>query len=398
MIPVCVTYEKQGKRAEACTLVDEPTDKLAFDPGPCPRWVMPNTNGAGYYRVAYTAAQLATLRDDAWPELTWPERRAIFNDVMVAVGQGKAPLMLALSFVPKMILGNDRFTLPVAVEFPAGYDAWIPTDLRPKFEYYLRTMFGPAALAAGLTPKDSDTLDLESTRGALVGTVAWTAREPKLVEQAVALSEKWRDLPQATRGLVLDIAVDASPGVFAKILKDVRTEADRTRRQEMYAALGSVRDPKRQAEALALILDPKLDIRETLAMVEKPEHDENHTVVRQFWKDHDKQIFDRLPKTGTAEPMAAYAYVFTSACRADQRDDIAAYVRKTFTSLSGGARIVDQAIESMNQCIAKRAVAEPQLRGWLTGVKIAKDPPKAEAKPEPKAQKKPGKKPKKGKK
>lgn len=399
MIPVCVAYEKQGKRAEACTLVDEPTDTLSFGAGPCPRWVMPNANGAGYYRVAYTAAQLATLRDDAWPELTWPERRAIFSDVIVAVGQGKAPLMLALSFVPKMVLGNDRFTLPTAVGFPAGYDAWIPSDLRSKFEYYLRTTFGPAALAAGLVPKDSDTLDLESTRGALIGTVAWAAREPKLVEQAVGLAEKWRDLPQATRGLVLDIAVDASPVLFAKILKEVRTEPDRARRQEMYDALGGVRDAKRQAEALALLLDPKLDIRETLAMVEAAVHEENHAVVRQFWKDHEKTIFDRLPKGGTAEPAAAYAYVFTSACRADQRDEIAAYVRKTFTPLSGGARVVDQAIESMNQCIAKRAVVEPQLRGWLTGVKIAKNPPKADPKPEtkPKAPKKPGKKPKKGK-
>jgi len=400
IIPVCVTYEKQGKRAQACTLVEKPSAQLALDQ--CPRWVMPNTNGAGYYRVAYTAAQLISLRDEAWPELTWNERRAIFNDVVVASSQGKVPLMLALSFVPKMVVGNDRFTLPPALGFPAGFDKWVPSDLRPKFEYYLRTMFGPGALAVGLSPKDDDTLDTEDMRAALIGTVAWTARDPKLVEQAVALAEKWRDLPQSTRGLILDIAVDAKPEIFAKILKDLRTEPDRNRRDEMFGALAGVRDPKRQAEALALILDPKVDIRESIEMVQKSALPENQTVARQFWKDHSKAILARLPVDGTAGPAAAYAYLFTEACRADLRDEITAYVRKEFESLGGGKRVVDQAIETMNQCIAKRALVEPELRGWLTGVKIAKDKPKDEAKPEKKTpaekkkpEKKPGKKPEK---
>ena len=384
IIPVCVTYEKQGKRAEACTLVDQPTVQMDIA-GPCPRWVMPNTNGAGYYRVAYTAAQLTVLRDDAWPELTWNERRAIYNDVVVASSQGKVPLMLALSFVPKMLVGSDRFTLPPAIYFPAGFDNWVPNELRPKFEYYLRTMFGPGALAAGLAPRDTDTLDIEDTRAALVGTVAWTARDPKLVEQAVALAEKWRELPQSTRGLILGIAVDAKPELFSKILKDVRTEPDRNRREEMYGALGSVRDTKRQADALALILDPKLDIRETLGMLFDGSREDNGAVTRQFWKDHDKEILARLPKAGTTEPLAGYAYLFTNACRADKRDETIAYVRKEFAPLPGGTRVVDQAIESMEQCIAKRAVLEPELRGWLTGVKIAKDKPKQdEKKSEPK--------------
>ena len=386
IIPVCVTYEKRGKRAEACTLVDQPTVQMGMDvSSTCPRWVMPNTNGAGYYRVSYTAAQLTSLRDDAWPELNWNERRAIYNDVVVASSQGKVPLMLALSFVPKMLVGNDRFTLPPALGFPAAFDNWVPNELRPKFEYYLRTMFGPGALATGLAPKDTDTLDIEATRAALIGTVAWTARDPKLVDQAVALADKWRDLPQSTRGLILDIAVDARPEMFARILKDVRTEPDRNRREEMYEALGAVRDTKRQAEALALILDPKLDIRETLGMLFSGSHEDNDALTRQFWKDHDTEILARLPKAGTTEPIAGYAYLFTNACRADKRDETIAYVRKEFASLPGGTRVVEQAIESMNQCIAKRAVLEPELRGWLTGVKIAKDKPKQdEKKSEPK--------------
>ncbi|MBA3463790.1 MAG: M1 family metallopeptidase [Deltaproteobacteria bacterium] len=390
LLPVCIVYEKGGKRAEACTLVDEPTDQINLGKTSCPRWVMPNANGRGYYRVAYTTAQLATLRDVAWPELTWDERRAIFNDVVTWSGQGKVPLMLALSFVPKMIVGNDRFTMGPALGLPTGMDDWVPAELRPKFEYWLRTTFGAAALAAGLVPKDSDSLDVESTRKSLMYSIAWTARDPKLVDQAVVQADRWRELPQAIRSLVLEIAVDAKPEVFARILKEVRTEPDRTRRDEMYGALGSVRDPKRQLEALALVLDKSLDIRETISLLWGGSMDQGRAVARRFFKDNQAAILSRLPQDAVTSPIAYYAYLFTNACRADQRDEITAYVRKEFTSLPGGKRVVDQAIERMNQCIAKRTVLEPEIRGWLTGVKIPKaNAPKDKTdEPEPKPKKK----------
>ncbi len=372
LLPVCVVYEKAGKRAEACTLVDDPTDRLALDQTACPRWVMPNANGRGYYRVAYTAAQLTSLRDDAWPELTWNERRAIFNDVVVAAGQGKLPLMLALSFVPKLLVGNDRFTVPLALELPTGLDSWVPNELRGKYEAWLRATFGPGAVVAGLMPKDTDTLDIQSTRSALIGAVAWTAREPKLVDDAVALAGKWHELPQSVRGLVLTIAADVRPELFARILKDVRSEPDRTHREEMFVALSSTRDPRRQLEALALILDPKLDIRETLDMVWGGANEDSAAVARRFFKEHKGEILARLPKDLVTNPVAGYARLFTGTCKAEQRDEITAYVQKEFSSLPGGKRVVDQAIESMNQCIARRAVLEPELRGWLTGVKIPK--------------------------
>ncbi len=372
LLPVCVAYENKGKRAEACTLFGDATGKLTINQGACPRWVMPNANATGYYRVAYTAAQLTSLRDEAWPELTWNERRAIFNEVAVAAGQGKVPLMLALSFVPKLLVGNDRFTLGPALGLPTGFNRWVPKDLRPKYEAWLRTTFGPGALAAGLSPKDTDSLDVEVTRNDLVGAVAWTARDPKLIEQAVALADGWRELPQAMRGLVLTIAVDAKPELFAKILKDVRTEPDRVRRGEMYSAVAQTRDVKRQAAALAMILDPALDVRETIYMIWSGSEEDNSAVARQFFKDHKAEILARLPQDGATNPVAGYAYLFTGTCQAARRDEVTSYVRKEFSQLPGGVRVVDQAIEGMNQCIATRAVVEPELRGWLTGVKIPK--------------------------
>ena len=379
IVPVCVAYDNAGKRAEACTLLDHEVGAVALDTRTCPRWVMPNVNGRGYYRNVYSAAQIGALRDEAWPQLSWTERRAVFRDVRDAVATGKLPLPLALSMVPKLLTGNDRFTVAPAIGLPAGLSRMVPAELRPKYEGWLRQTFGPGALKAGLLPRDSDTLDLEVTRGELVRAVAWRGREPKLVAEAVKLAGKWRELPQSVRGQVLQIAADADPALFERILKEVVTEADRSKRQEMLRALASVRDPRRQTTALGLMLDAKLDARETLGMLfgggggrggGGGGEDANLEVSQAFFREHQEAIMKTMPRDGTAGPFARLSGLFTQTCAADQRAAVTDYVTKTFATLPGGKRIVAQNLEQMDQCIARRKQLEPEIRGWLTGVKL----------------------------
>ncbi|MGE0398593.1 MAG: M1 family metallopeptidase [Kofleriaceae bacterium] len=373
ILPVCVVYEAGGKRAQKCTMLDGPTGSVALATTSCPRWVMPNADGRGYYRNAYTAQQLIALRDEGWKQLSWTERRAVFFDASAAARTGKLPLALALSFVPPMLAGKDRFTVPAAVDLPAGFHEWVRDDLRPKYEYWLRATFGAGARAVGFTVKDSDSLDDEDIREALVGTVAWDARDPKLVEQAVALADKWRDLPQSIRYLVLSVSVDAKPAVFDKVLSEVVDEPERTKRLDMLHALAAVRDLGRQSRAHALLLDPKVDIREAIWMLWKTTTEANRANSQRFFKQHADAIIKRLPADGATFSLGSLGTLFTKTCKADQREEVAAYVTKTFGTYPGAKRVLDQAIEDMDQCIAKRRVIEPELDAWLGGVRVKKD-------------------------
>jgi alanyl aminopeptidase len=374
-LPVCVAHDSGGARAEACTILSQPTGELALPAAgkACPRWMMPNAAGRGYYRNAYTPAQISSLRDEAWPKLSWPERRAIYFDVSQAAGRGQLALQVALSLVPRMLAGNDRFTVRPALDLVTRLDKLVPEKLREKYELYLRQTFGPGAAQAGFLGKDTDTLDLEETRADLVHTVAWNGREPKLVAEAARLVEKgWRDLPEAIRGVALGIAVDARPDLFDRILQSVRREPDRTRRGEMQFALAGVRDPQRQKQALGLLLDPKVDIRETMWMLFGWRTPANLAVAQQFFRDHHAAIMKRMPSSETTAPLARLSALFTATCRAEQRDAIIDYVKKTFESLPGGPRVVRQNIESMDQCIASRKLLEPEVKAWLEGMRIPK--------------------------
>jgi cytosol alanyl aminopeptidase len=365
IVPVCVAFDRGGKRAETCSLLDAPTGSITLDAATCPRWMMPNANGRGYYRNAYTSSQVAALRDDAWQHLKPTERRVLFFDTADAFTVGKLPLTLVMSFVPRLIAAGDRFSIRAALDLPVGMKDMVPDELRGSYEAWLRRTFGPAARKFGWSPRDSDGLDVEAVRASLLAAVADVAREPALSAEAVKLAANWRELPPSIRAQVISIAADLSPKMFERLRGQVYTETDRARRQEIVFALAKASDVKLQRAALDLMLDPKVDIRDTQFMMFGARGEKNRDVARQFVRDHKDAIMKRLPTEGTTSSQAYLAYVFTG-CSPGDRDEIVEYVNRHFAVLQGGARVVKQAIEGMDQCIARRKLMEPEIRAWLS--------------------------------
>jgi len=375
IFPVCVAYDRDGKRAEACTLL-EGAGSIALPAERCPRWVMPNVAGRGYYRSTFSPAQVTALRELAWPELSWAERRALFFDVTNAaryaarardatIQRPSLPLALALSLVPEMLRGAERFPIADAVAFASGLDRSVPDELRAEYERWLRSTFSRAARKLGVLPRAEDDLDSESSRRELVHAAAWLGRDPELVKSAIAQGAAWHELPQSIRGAILALAVDSDARLFAQTISAVKTEPDRARRREMLAALAAVRDRRRVLTAFELVLDPALDFRETMGMLAGTSSEATRRVAETFVRDHLDALMQRMPRDEVSGGIAAIAWLFTSSCDAVRRDEIVAYTTTNFASLPGGKRTVDQAIEAMDQCIAAKAALEPQIRSWL---------------------------------
>ena len=183
------------------------------------------------------------------------------------------------------------------------------------------------------------------------------------------------------RATVVTAAVDASADAFARVLRDVHDESNRARLRDALGALGNVarsRAPARRARARARrqARHPRDDCGPA-----RRAHRGQREQARRFFRDHQAAILARLPTDDTTGQSLALARLFL-ACDATTRDDAVAYVTATFGKLPGARRALDQGIEAMDQCIARRAVLAPVLRGWLTGVKIPKPPktPKASVK------------------
>ncbi|HEY3803333.1 MAG TPA: M1 family metallopeptidase [Kofleriaceae bacterium] len=375
IIPVCIAYDSANGRAQTCTLVDAPTAMIEL-PGSCPRWIAPNAGGRGYYRVDFTVKQATALRDEAWSALTPAERLVTFYDVTTSATQAhqgqELPLALAMSFVPKLLAAGDRFAIGDVGGLADRLVWYAQPDQRAKLETWLRETFGPGAAKLGALPKDGDDLDAEASRGELYELTAYEGRDPELQKQAIELAAHWRDLPEAMRGDILAVAVDASPEVQAKVREEAKTEKDSVKLGEELSALGRIRDPQRLEEALGAMLDPAIDFRRSMWMLSNV--DVSTLGVRQaFFKAHQAALLKRLPAiddTGTS--VYAFARPFAMDCDAARRDELASYMKQTFSSIPGAPRRITQLTEGLDRCISTRKLLLPEVRGWLGGVKIIK--------------------------
>ena len=389
IVPICAAFEESGALAEACGVIDADTGELPLGATGCPRWVMPNSEGRGYYRIAFSAAQLTALRDEAWPMLSEAEKLTLAGDARALVATGHVPLQLALSLAPKLLAIGDRFAAQEALALPLAIERFVPDELHAKYENWMRQTFGPTATKLGFQPGPKDDFDSESIRSSVVAAVAWQGRDPVLVKQAIALAQHWQDLPQAIREPVLRVAVDADAALFDRVLSALSTEPDRRMRTDMISALGQVRDVARFERALPLLLDRKFDFREAMQLPTKAKLDATIAVAVRFVREHQDPVLARMPRDETNALAGGFLAVFTSTCRAEQRTQIAEYLASAFGSFPGAHRAIAQAVEGMDQCIASRSVYEPAVRAWLGGSKLPK--PKSESTPAPKAPAKPAK-------
>jgi hypothetical protein len=92
----------------------------------------------------------------------------------------------------------------------------------------------------------------------------------------------------------------------------------------------------------------------------------NRRNAQEFFKENRDAIMKRIPSR-VVSGQAYLAELFTASCSPERRDEIVDYVTRSFASLPGGARWVRQAIEGMDQCIARHKLVEREIRRWLAG-------------------------------
>jgi hypothetical protein len=123
-----------------------------------------------------------------------------------------------------------------------------------------------------------------------------------------------------------------------------------------------IRDPGRLRMALALMLDRRLDARDTEYMDEGVDSRPGpRDIAEAFVREHLDELLIRWPQ----QTASRHVESFTRVCDPARRAAIAAFVTDRFRTMPGGPRRVSQSIERMDQCIARRARFEPALAAWL---------------------------------
>ncbi len=358
-LPVCVV-SGAGERGTTCEVLVG--DTLDWEMSICPRWVWPNASARGYYRAGMTAAAWSALRTEGWRHLDRRDRLAAAQDLAAAIAAGEVGVEIGLAWVPALLAEKSTPALQLAVEPIWGVRPWVKPGEQKKFAAWVDRLLGARARALGWLPRAKDTIDDEDDRGAIVPLLA-TLGDRELGKKAVALAADWRSLPEGPRRGILQAAVRADATVHDRLLADLRSEKNHGRAGDLAAALGVVGDPARLRAALALTLDPALDIRDVAAILWAALASEpQRTIAEAFAVDNFDALLARMPE----EWGAGLVGTLTTSCDAAKVAPMRALADAKLAGRLGAQRRIDQAFERMGQCVAQRATVEPAVARWLT--------------------------------
>jgi aminopeptidase N len=367
-VPVCVRWRGERKRGRDCTLLDKPTGTIPL--AACPNAVVVNDAGQGYYRVAYTLEQVTSLIDrrDGW--VSSVERRDVLLDALAAVMRDEIAVGDALALVPKLARDRDERVVGMAMSITGLIDHRVlDEDLEQRQRRFVRAAFGPLGRRLRWIRVEGDSDDRQRLRQQIVRTVTW-AGDDKLAAQAYKLADRYlktgRGLDEDIVASVLSAAIEhrGDAALFERLLAAAHAaSADRTKHARLLGALGAFEEPALVDRALALMLDDKLDSRDTSGilywMLWRRETREK------AWAWVEANVDKWLGKMRDDEAGWAIAAVTGSACDPAFRARAVALFDKRADAIDGARNGYATALESVDQCIRASARNLAGIRKFL---------------------------------
>jgi aminopeptidase N len=344
-VPVCVT---EGG-ASTCKLMDTPRVSMPLDA--CAPSLLPNADGAGYYRFALDGASWKTMIAGA-AALSPTEQITVLANVFAALRANTAQAADALALV-KVLAPTARWDVLKSLQARLAEvrQTLALTDL-PAYREFVSGLFAARWKRTGLAAKANEAPSEALLRQYLAMLLVTEAHDAgtiaELSDAMLAHLDSAKPMAPELRGEALRAALIADPGFADRLVALFQaTDDEYLRRDIVYAFAGS---DSRAAIAKLLALAPN-QIRTgelrylTEFMAAEP------TARAELWR-YDKANFDILAKRLTVRGMGRVAEVLQQACDAGSRADAAAFLKPKLKGIYGEARRLTHTDERIARCIA----------------------------------------------
>lgn len=377
MVPLCVRMGFGDASKRQCALVSGASTALALDADRCPDWLMPNADGAGYYRFALAPADQARL-DAAFGQLNEAEQRMIADSLDAAFRAGQVDAEAVLSSLPRLAQASARQTVLAArplldwLHEHAADDETGQAALRQRAAQAYR----PRLDALGWDNRNGDSDDDRLLRAGLTELLADFARDPELTER---LATEGRAVIAPGGGVLrpaaapadrinLSLRMAAATGdtaTFDAMAEGFRASFDPVLRGQLLAALGRFTDPALAARARALSLEDDTRSNEmTIVLRTQLEYPPTRDAARRWLRDS----YDALMAKGARGLGGGFvALDAIGRCTIAEAEDVEAWHGPRLREVEGGPRRVAQAVEGIRLCAALKAAQATQRSTAMTG-------------------------------
>jgi alanyl aminopeptidase len=369
---VCLKYPDGKRLVRQCAIISERTQTfLLEESSTCPDWVFAHENGAGYYRVLYDTQLQERLSAAALPHLTLIERVSLLDDVKALLTDAKIAPGTALTLAAALKDASEREIVISSLLITGAANHYVPFGSRSNYARFVTKTYGARARALGWDSKPGESEDVRLLRQALLLSVAGRGGDEELTGEARRRAVDWLNTRKAVDGdllppMLITAAMHGDREMAEQYRRVAETSSDAFQRGMLVFALSRFRDPTIGRETLQWMLDSKLDINESQYLLEffrmEPETRE---LPWEFVAANYDKLVAKIPSRAGIDTGATLISAGKGLCDAAGREKVVQFFGNRAKNLAGGPRELASTLETIDQCIARRAALEQPLAEFL---------------------------------
>jgi alanyl aminopeptidase len=367
-IPICFVYGWSDESADSpttsCILLSDKTQSFPIEGNrSCPDWLMPNADGAGYFRWRMERQEIESLLEVFPTSLNDGERLSFVDSLMAGASNGSFTVTTLLNILPMIGADPDwRIVAEPLTFYKRLFDEVIDPDLRTAARDYASDIYLPRLAEA--TRGAAQSAEASALRNRLVRFLAIDLGVPDLRAKLVALAHRYlgyqisegADMaaldPDLLRPALIAAVQDSDQGFVAFLIDRFHTSLDARFRQDVITALAFVINPADQALVRTFALGPDVRLNEMvtwLAWLLNPDaRDDNWPWVQ--------GNLDEILAIGGERVGRDAPYTFGRwLCSEDDASELAALFNDRLDGYPGSARNLARGLERIDLCTGFRA-------------------------------------------
>jgi aminopeptidase N len=373
MIPLCLA---RGTN-RACTVLDEPAARRPALGGSGA--LVPNANGAGYYRFRLDPAGWERLIAAA-PDLRGRDALALADSLWADFAAGHTNFASVIAGARALSANLDYLA---AIELARRLKQLADTLLEPaqvsEYRELMRGIYGPRLAALGTDVRRGayarERADRQSLRQALLPVVALEGRDPALRAELAQAADAWlggdaNALDSAFARAALAVAVqDRGAPFMRKLMQALAKSDDPLFRDYASRAIGAADGPVLAGQALDFVLSPQAQSPDVVRIVMQLSRQPGaRGTLTEFGDRHFAQLIDRFP--GFERPL--FVDIYEGYCNGADMARVDAIVRPKLPQLGGGELELSQVKERIGICASLKAAKGAEIAAALATATAAR--------------------------
>jgi aminopeptidase N/puromycin-sensitive aminopeptidase len=325
-----------------------------------------NAGGRGFYRSAYPADKYEQLVKQVETGLKPTERISLIGDEWAQVRADKATVGDYLNLVSAVKSDENAEVISNALSGVGSIYSRVAAtkEEQDRLGAWIRNTFSDEYAKLG-PPAEGDSPNKRELRATLMRTLGGFGKDPKVIEQAKEIAEKYIADPASQDATLAQTAtaIAAQHGdaaLFDKLQHVFETTTDPEMQEASLAMLAMFQDPALETRALDYALTDKVRKQDAaFQFAIALQSAETRDRAWQYVKDH----WDGVRTLLTPELGSALVGSTSTFCSAEARQDVEQFFAAH--KVASTDKTLKHAVERINGCIEFRDLQQANLNKWL---------------------------------